>query len=632
MISPAKDPDGTAAQAAKVTAVPDSGVVGYASAVLAVAMAYAFRLLVDPVVHEAAPFFPFILAVVFAVLISGRGPGILAGILSVLAGVSFVEPVHRYTLQTALQIAIFMLVCFGIGWLDARRSRQTAVAMRASRELELFVDQVQDYAIFMVDTLGRVRTWNTGAERLLGWTRGRVIGLPASRFFSGPDPEQSAAAQLEEVRRTGQFTGEVWQKRSDGSEFLANLSISLVADEHGEEIGFAKVVFDTTARRSRELALQRREEHLNSILATVPDAMVVIDEQGIILSFSATAEKLFGYSQADVLGRNVDCLMPSPHRENHNGYLERYLATGEKRIIGIGRAVAGQRSDGSVFPMHLSVGEAGFGDQRLFTGFIQDLSERQAVEAKIAQLQQELIHVSRLSAMGTMATTLAHELNQPLTAIASYAEAAKIVVERDEADLAILREALGELASQSLRAGSVVRRLREFVSRGDLVRTSEDLPRLIEESAAWALLGTADKGISTRYSFDQAANPVFVDRVQIQQVLINLIRNAVEAMEHSNERKLVMGTELVDTATVRVTVSDTGSGIPDEIRERMFEAFNSSKPAGMGLGLSICRTIVEGHGGKIEIASRTGGGSVFSFTLALAAQSNNPQLAHRDIP
>lgn len=622
MIAPANFPErerrGTAG---KLATLPDKRILAYASSVIAVVVAYIFRLWVDPVLQQAAPFFPFVLAVVFAVLVSGRGPGILAGLLSVGAGLSFIAPADRFNAQTALQVAIFTLVCLGVGWLDARRSAQAAIAGRASRELELFVGQVQDYAIFMLDCEGRVRTWNAGAERLLGWSREQVTGLPASIFLSGPDPKQHAAAQLDEARRNGRYAEEVWQKRADGSEFLANLSISPVLDEHGEEMGFAKVVFDTTVRRAENIDLQRREEHLSSILATVPDAMIVIDEHGIILSFSATAEQLFGYSQSDALGRNVDRLMPSPDRERHDGYIARYLATGEKRIIGLGRTVRGQRADGSIFPMQLSVGEAGSGDQKLFTGFIQDLSEKQEFEARLAHLQQELHHVSRLSAMGTMASTLAHELNQPLTAIASYAEAAQIVVEQDEANLAKLRDVLAEMASQSLRAGAVVRRLREFVSRGDLTKASEDLPKLIQESAALALLGSVEKGIVTRYAFDLAATQVLVDRVQIQQVLINLIRNAIEAMESSVEKQLMIETELIDAETIRVSVSDTGPGIPPETRGHMFEAFNSSKPSGMGLGLSICRTIVEAHGGKIEVADREGGGSVFSFTLLLPAQS-----------
>jgi len=383
--------------------------------------------------------------------------------------------------------------------------------------------------------------------------------------------------------------------------------------------GFAKVIHDVTDRRAAERALEKREGHLRSILATVPDAMIVIDEHGIIISFSAAAERLFGYKEAQVLGSNVSLLMPSPDRERHDSYMRRYLDTLEPHIIGIGRIVTGLRADGSTFPMKLSVGEALSEDQRLFTGFVQDLTERKDFEAKLEQVKSELIHVSRLSAMGTMASTLAHELNQPLTAIASYGEAAEDVLDGSESpDKDLLREAFREIAAQSLRAGAIVRRLREFVSRGELEKTVEDLPHLINEASALALVGTREKGIVAQFFYAPDATPVLVDRVQIQQVLINLMRNAIEAMEKAPVRKLTVSTALLDPETVQVTLADTGPGISPEIRGRLFEAFASTKQAGMGLGLSICRTIVEAHGGRIRASDAEGGGTEFQFTLVRA--------------
>jgi two-component system sensor kinase FixL len=266
--------------------------------------------------------------------------------------------------------------------------------------------------------------------------------------------------------------------------------------------------------------------------------------------------------------------------------------------------------------MKLSVGEAITADQRLFTGFVQDLTERRDFEAKLEQLKSELIHVSRLSAMGTMASTLAHELNQPLAAIASFGEAAAAVLDDPaEPDRTLLREVVAEMATQSLRAGGIVRRLREFVSRGELAKTVEDLPKVIDEASALALVGTREKGITTQFSYAPDATPVLIDRVQIQQVLINLMRNAIEALEHSPVKSLWVSTALANEATVQVSVRDSGPGIDPKVRERLFEAFNSSKETGMGLGLSICRTIVEAHGGQIRAIDRDGGGTEFQFTL-----------------
>lgn len=588
----------------------------YAAAAAAVAASYLVRLAAEPVLGDRAPFLLFVLPVVVAVLVSGRGPAVFAGLLSLVAGFSLLGPADRFAAGNLAQALLFVLVCGGIGWLGRQFSAQRTLANTAAGQLELLVEAASGYAIFMVDAQGYVTSWNHGAGDVLGWSKDQVLGQHCSIFHPGPGAAAEAMAQLHQAKRDGRFSGEAWQRRTDGSEFIANVSITPIIGAGGVDLGFAKIIQDVTGRRAEERALQRREEHLKSILATVPDAMVVIDEKGIILSFSHAAERLFGYSEAEVTGRNVSLLMPSPDREGHDGYLERYLATGVPRIIGIGRIVTGLRADGSTFPMALSVGEAQAADQRLFTGFIQDLTERRDFEARLEQLQSELIHVSRLSAMGTMASTLAHELNQPLTAIASYGEAAGIILEAPEApDREMLRDVVSQMAEQSLRAGRIVRRLREFVSKGDLAKTVENLPGVVEEASALALVGSKEKGVVTHFAYAPDATPVLIDRVQIQQVLINLMRNALEAMDGMPSKRLSVTTSLQDPTTVQVSVADTGRGIDPQVREHLFQAFNSSKESGMGLGLSICRTIVEAHGGRITALEREGGGTEFRFTL-----------------
>ena len=597
-------------------ALAQSNAARYGLAAAAVGAAYLVRLAAEPVLGDRAHLLPFVLPVVFAVLVAGRGPAIMAGLLSLLAGLSLIDPDYRFSTGSFVQAVLFVLVCGGIGWLDRRLTAQRTLAMRATRQFELLVKGASQYAIFMVDPEGCVTSWNSGAEGILGWSQDQALGQHCSIFLAAPDAAPRMTAQLETAQRVGRFADEAWHKRADGSEFIADVSITPITDEVGAHLGFAKIIYDVTARRAEERALQRREEHLKSILATVPDAMVVIDEKGVMLSFSHAAERLFGYTEGEVAGKNVSLLMPSPDRERHDSYLERYLATGVPRIIGIGRIVTGLRADGSTFPMALSVGEAHAVDQRLFTGFIQDLTERRDFEARLEQLQSELIHVSRLSAMGTMALTLAHELNQPLTAIASFGEAAAAVLEGPgEPDKAMLREVIGEMAEQSLRAGGIVRRLREFVSSGDLAKTVEDLPKVIEEASALALMGAREKGIATHFTFAPDATPVLIERVQIQQVLINLIRNALEAMEDVPNKRLNVTTSLLDETTVQVSIADTGSGIDPQVRENLFQAFNSSKESGMGLGLSICRTIVEAHGGRIRALDGIEGGTEFQFTL-----------------
>ena len=361
--------------------------------------------------------------------------------------------------------------------------------------------------------------------------------------------------------------------------------------------------------------LEQRQAHLSSILRTVPSAMIVIDEQGVIHDFSATAENLFGWSADEVIGRNVTVLMPSPYREAHDGYLQRYYKTGERRIIGFGRIVAGERKDGSTFPMELWVGEIRFGSRRFFTGFARDLTDRQKTETRLQELQSELIHVSRLTALGEMASALAHELNQPLSAIGNYLMGSKALLRRDEVPLARVTEAVDRAGREALRAGAIIRRLRDFVARGETERRVESLTKIVEDASALALVGARDMGVHIRFALDPVVDRVLVDRVQIQQVIVNLVRNGVDAMAESAERQLVVAVTASGGGMAEVSVADTGSGIPPDVRDQLFRPFVTTKPTGMGVGLSICRTIVESHGGKIWADDRKGGGSVMHFTI-----------------
>ncbi len=360
------------------------------------------------------------------------------------------------------------------------------------------------------------------------------------------------------------------------------------------------------------------EGHLRSILATVPDAMVVIDDRGRILSFSAAAEQMFGYSEADVIGENVSLLMPSPDRERHDSYIERYRLTGEKRILGVGRVMTARRRDGSTFPIELAVGEADTPEGRIFTGFIRDLTKSQSVERRMHELQNELAHVARTSAVGSLTSALAHELNQPLAAITNYMEAAQQLVEAGDADTDILREAVSSAAEQAVRAGRIVRSLREFIGRGESSKQVESLKKLVREACALALLGTGKDEIEVRIALDPRADRVHVNGINVQQVLFNLIRNALDAMEKAPIKRVEICSHIVEDGVVQLTVSDAGSGIPADLANDLFEPFRSTRQNGMGLGLSICRTLVEAHGGRIWAERRKSGGSNFAFTLPLA--------------
>lgn len=363
-----------------------------------------------------------------------------------------------------------------------------------------------------------------------------------------------------------------------------------------------------------------RNAHFRSILETIPDAMIVIDERGRILSFSATAETMFGFAEAEVLGENVSTLMPSPDRERHDSYLAEYLDTGERKIIGIGRITTARHRNGGTFPIDLHIGEARIDDKRVFTGFIRDLTERQQAERRLHDLQGELAHVSRVSAMGTLATSIAHELNQPLTAIANYVEAVKELLDAPDDDrIDVAREALGECAAQSVRAGQIVRRLRDFISRGESDRRVTSLRRVVSEASALALIGAGERGIEVQVTLDPRADLVLIDRIQVQQVILNLVRNALDAMRDSDVRRLRIRSRQGPPGFVEVSIEDSGPGLPDHVAERLFEPFISTKSEGMGLGLSICHTIITGHDGRIWADSSTLGGTAFHFTIVDAS-------------
>ena len=374
--------------------------------------------------------------------------------------------------------------------------------------------------------------------------------------------------------------------------------------------------------RSHE-ALQERETRLESVLATVPDAIVTIDEVGTIEAFSPAASRLFGYAPDEIVGKNVRLLMPSPYRNEHDGYLARYRATGEKRIIGIGRIVVGQRRDGSTFPLELAIGEGRVGERRLFTGFIRDLTERQGREQRLHELQSELLHVSRVTAMGEMAAALAHELNQPLTAIGNYMKAAQRTLEsNDSTQIARARELMDKAASQTTRAGQIIRRLRDFMEKKEMNRVRENLNKVVEEGLALGLTGLAVANIRTKINLAPDLPPVLVDKVQVQQVLINLIRNGVEAMQNIERRELTIATAAPDIGFAQVSVFDTGHGLSEEVTSRLFRPFVTTKASGMGIGLKISQSIIEAHGGRIWAAPNPSGGAAFHFRLPVMATSD----------
>jgi len=368
-----------------------------------------------------------------------------------------------------------------------------------------------------------------------------------------------------------------------------------------------------------------REALLRAILETSPDGLITIDEGAVIRSFNPAAERMFGYRAEEVVGRNVSCLMPAPFRDQHDTYVTRYLETGEARIIGIGREVLGQRKDGTIFPLDLAVGEVHEHGTRLFAGFVRDISARHEAARRLHDLQTELLHVSRLSAMGEMASALAHELNQPLTAIMNYIRACRRMLGAGETErLPRALELMDKTVDQAARAGQIIQHLRRFIASGETERSLEPLSEVVEEAARLALIGASARGIAALFELERDLPPVMIDKIQIQQVVINLVRNAVDVLADAPRREITIRTRRPAPDWVEVTVSDSGPGLPAAVAERLFEPFVTTKPQGMGIGLSISHSIIEGHGGSLGASANPGGGTTFRFTLPVGDGAETP--------
>ncbi len=460
----------------------------------------------------------------------------------------------------------------------------------------------------------RIRMMSAAARAALGYGEAEMAEL--SFFDLAPKITPAAWARL--VRRIagrpdGTAAFRTRLRCRGGDTFAAEVRLHALGDAARPVFCVTLAASDGGGRPARRLDAAL----LRSVIDTAPDAIVTIDPSGIVDSFSPAAQRMFGYAAGEVIGRNVSMLMPEPYHAQHDDYLSRYLATGEKRIIGIGRTVIARHRDGRTFPIELAVGEVRSGASHLFTGFIRDISERVAAQARAATLQQELSHVSRLSAMGEITSMIVHELNQPLTAIANFGEAARRLVEAGPDQAGRASEYMEKAVAQAHRASEMIRRLRSFVSRGTAEREPIVVNEVVLDAARLALIGAADRQVRARFDLSEGLPEVAADRIQVQQVVVNLIRNGVDAMLETGtaDPQLVVATAFRDGA-VEISVTDAGPGVPGGVD--VFEPFFTSKPGGMGIGLSVSRSIVEAHGGKIWIEPAAGHGARFAFTLPAA--------------
>jgi len=359
-----------------------------------------------------------------------------------------------------------------------------------------------------------------------------------------------------------------------------------------------------------------------ALLAAAVDAICVIDETGRIMEMNFSAEKLFGYSADDLKGENVSRLMPEPDRGRHDQYMQHFLATGERRIIGIGREVQGLRRDGTTFPLHLAVGETPASVQRRhFVGIMRDLTAQKQAEEEARQLRDRLAHVGRFSVMGEMAAGLAHEINQPLGAIATYAQAGERMMQSAGDTPDDLRDICEKIAEQAQRAGEVIKNLRSFVSKQEVRKDVLDLNQTLAEIRTLIDADARAEGIVVTVLEEASLPHVLGDAVQLQQVIVNLTRNAVDAMKEGLRK--AAGIEIrtyQEDGKVYLAVTDHGHGVPAPLVDSIFHPFVSTKGDGLGVGLAISRTIIQAHHGELGYRANPKGGSIFSFWLPICEE------------
>ena len=370
------------------------------------------------------------------------------------------------------------------------------------------------------------------------------------------------------------------------------------------------------------------EARLSGVLETAVDGIVVIDEAGKVLVYNKACETLFGYRAKEVVGNSINMLMPQGYAGNHDGFMNRYMETGQRRIIGIGRAVHGRHKDGTEFPIELSVGESVTPAGRQFIGIIRDLRPKVEAEERLDTVQAQLVRMARINAMDEMGSALAHELNQPLTALMLYLQAVTRKARKPGSGQAIpddVLEIIDRAVLEAARAGKIIRRMRQFIEKRDIERVSVSLPELVDEATDFTMIGSRARGVTIERHHGDDLPDVMADPIQIQQIIVNLLRNALDALADVEEKTILIETWR-DGDFVDVAITDSGNGIAPSMLPDLFKAFATSKPSGTGLGLAISRTIAQSHGGELTVEpGGHGRGARFRLALPVAGQGGDEE-------
>lgn len=482
-----------------------------------------------------------------------------------------------------------------------------------------FAADVNTIGMFAWDMTTGTLNWPHGDETSIGAEPGSINDYESWSRRVLPEDLAAIRARIAAAaaQKLGKFRFRYRIRGDDGGMRTIECAAGCSYDGRGVLIGATGVNIDVTRWIEREAALRHREAQLGAILATMPNAMVVIDADGVMHDCSAAAERLLGYAAGDLIGRNVVMLASDGARDCLIGHLDTYRKARESGTGTLHFELAARRNGGDEVSTELGIAEMFVGGERRYIVFLRDLSEREAAEQAANDLRNELAQVGRGAAMGELAASLAHELNQPLSATANFLAATALLVERG-GDRDKVAELVALANDQIQRAGSIIRNIREFIVKRDVEIGIEPIEKTVRDAVSLVLVGAARQDIEVRYAFDQAGQFMLADRVQIQQVLVNLLRNATEALQGQPRYRRTVLIAVRDRPgdMIEISVSDTGAGIDARILEKIFTPLSSTKGAdSMGLGLSICRRIIEAHGGTLSAENRSAGGATFRFTL-----------------
>jgi two-component system sensor kinase FixL len=442
-----------------------------------------------------------------------------------------------------------------------------------------------------------------------------ALALLVCAVFGGAGSTMAATALL--------VAGQVWLEAGEpAGERIAHAGLLAVLGL-GASLVLRRLKADRDAAEARIKRLADRQTLLESSLATMPDAVVVIDAQGVIHSFSRAAERLFGWTSEEAAGLNIGALASTATSDSAQDLLSRVAGADEAGAATSYREATGRRKDGSEFPVELRVGEARTADQRFYTVVIRDLTTFAEAEARLAEMRAQLTQVWSLNSMGEMASVLAHELNQPLSAVANYLRAARTLIANLELEDDDLIDAVARAGDQAVRAGEIIRTMRDLATRGGTLQKPESLGTIIREVDFLISLMARDAGVRVVYDLYKGDDTVLADRIQIQQLVVNLARNAIEAVTKYPARQVSISTRPDTEGNILTTVEDSGPGIDESVTERLFQPLASTKPEGMGLGLSISSAIVENHRGRIWVQPSRLGGAAFCFVLARAGEDGD---------